>query len=264
MRSKAEELSVGCIGAGFFSQFHYDAWARVDGAVPIAAVDRDISKARATGLAAYGAAEEMLAAETPDIVDIISPPHTHFELIKLALAHKPRAIICQKPFCESLAQARQAVALSAQAGVPLIVHENFRFQPWYRVMRAALEAGEIGAPMQLTFRLRPGDGQGPEAYLDRQPYFQQMPRFLVHETLVHWIDTFRFLFGEPSAVFADLRKLNPVIAGEDAGLVMFAYDDGRRAMIDGNRHLDHAATNTRCTMGEAFAGRHGRRDQSGR
>ena len=31
-----------------------------------------------------------------------------------------------------------------------------------------------------------GDGQGPRAYLDRQPYFQQMPRFLIHETAIHY------------------------------------------------------------------------------
>ena len=54
----------------------------------------------------------------------------------------------------------------------------------------------LGALHGVAFRLRPGDGQGPRAYLDRQPYFQQMPRFLVIETAIHWIDTFRFLMGE--------------------------------------------------------------------
>ena len=103
-----------------------------------------------------------------------------------------------------------------------------------------------------TFRLRPGDGQGPRAYLDRQPYFQAMPRLLIHETGVHWVDTYRYLFGPVTHVYADLRQLNPVIAGEDAGLVIFDHASGVRARFDGNRHIDHAATNTRCTMGEAL------------
>jgi len=136
--------------------------------------------------------------------------------------------------------------------VPLVVHENFRFQPWYRVMKALIDAGEIGDLLQITFRLRPGDGQGPDAYLDRQPYFQKMPRFLVHETAVHWIDTFRYLAGAPVRVMADLRKLNPSIAGEDAGFILFDQGGGVRAVFDGNRLLDHAAANTRCTMGEAL------------
>ncbi|MEQ3679943.1 hypothetical protein [Pseudophaeobacter sp.] len=84
---------------------------------------------------------------------------------------------------------------------------------------------------QVTFRLRPGDGQGAEAHLDRQPYFQNMPRFLVHETAVHWVDTFRYLLGNPLSVYADLRRENPVIAGEDAGYVLFDHRDGVRAVV---------------------------------
>lgn len=245
-------LKVGCVGAGYFSRFHYDAWARIDGAEPVASVNRDIAKARATGLAAYDDLAAMLAEHRPDIVDIITPPPTHLAFIRQALAAKPKAVICQKPFCRDLDEAREAVRLSEAAGIPIVVHENFRFQPWYRAIKAQLDAGAVGDVLQLTFRLRPGDGQGERAYLDRQPYFQQMPRFLVHETAVHWVDTFRYLMGEPNAVFADLRKMNPVIAGEDAGYILFAYRHGVRAMFDGNRLLDHAAENTRCTMGEAL------------
>ncbi len=243
---------VGCIGAGYFAAFHYDAWARIDGADPVAAVDRDLARAEATGLPVFSQASEMLDEVRPDIVDIITPPPSHLETIRLALSHRPRAIICQKPFCRDLAEARQAVAMAKAAGVPLVVHENFRFQPWYRAIKAEIEAGRIGRLLQITFRLRPGDGQGPEAYLDRQPYFQSMERFLVHETAVHWIDTFLFLAGSPARVFADLRQLNPAIAGEDAGVILFDLGDGARAVFDGNRLLDHAATNTRCTMGEAL------------
>ncbi len=246
------DLKVACIGAGYFSQFHYDAWSRIEGADLVASADQDIEKARATGLASYDNAAAMLDEVRPDIVDIITPPPTHFETIKLALGATPKAVICQKPFCTSQDEAREVARLSQEAGIPVIVHENFRFQPWYRKIRALIDDGTLGQVQQLTFRLRPGDGQGPRAYLDRQPYFQQMERFLVHETAVHWIDTFRYLVGEPAAVFADLRQLNPVIAGEDAGYILFRYPGGARAMFDGNRLVDHAAENTRCTMGEAL------------
>jgi len=76
-----------------------------------------------------------------------------------------------------------------------------------------------------------------------------MAKFLIHETGIHWVDVFRFLFGEPSSVYADLQKLNPVINGEDTGHFVFHYPTGLRAHFDGNRLLDHAAENTRLTMG---------------
>ena len=122
--------------------------------------------------------------------------------------------------------------------------------PWYREARRLLDAGALGSPHGIAFRLRSGDGQGPDAYLDRQPYFQTMERFLIHETGIHFIDTFRFLMGEVSAVTANLRRRNPAIAGEDAGIVMFEFADGTTGLFDGNRLNDHAARNCRLTMGE--------------
>ena len=90
-------------------------------------------------------------------------------------------------------------------GGQLVVHENFRWQPWYREAHRLIRDGVLGKLHSVAFRLRPGDGQGPRAYLERQPYFQKMPRLLVHETAIHWIDTFRFLMGEITAVYASLH-----------------------------------------------------------
>ncbi|NJM35524.1 MAG: Gfo/Idh/MocA family oxidoreductase, partial [Rhodomicrobium sp.] len=142
--------------------------------------------------------------------------------------------------------------LAERQNALLVVHENFRFQPWYRKIAELIAAGHCGEVYQVGFRLRPGDGQGPGAYLDRQPYFQTMERFLIHETGIHWIDTFRFLLGEPDWVLADLRRLNPAIAGEDAGFFLYGFEDGRRALFDANRLCDHPAENRRRTMGECL------------
>lgn len=243
-------VRVACVGAGYFSQFHYGSWARMDGATLIGACDTDLTRAAATGLPAFDDLQIMLANIQPDLLDIILPPSAHAAAIRTALAAGLKWIICQKPFCLDLGEAQQIVAEAKAAGATLIVHENFRFQPWYRAIKSDLDAGHIGEVLNATFRLRPGDGQGPRAYLDRQPYFQNLPRFLIHETAVHWIDTFRYLFGPAKAVYADLRRINPAIAGEDAGHVIFDHGPVR-ALFDGNRHLDHMADNLRRTMGEA-------------
>jgi predicted dehydrogenase len=245
-------LRVACVGAGYFSRFHYESWARADRVDLVGSCNRDITKARATGLQAFDDLGAMLAVTQPDLLDIILPPVAHAATIRTALAAGIKSIICQKPFCQSLAEAQSIAAEADAAGARIVVHENFRFQPWYRRIKAALDDGVIGTLHQMTFRLRPGDGQGPRAYLDRQPYFQKMERFLIHETAVHWVDTFRYLLGNPLSVYADLRQINPAIAGEDAGYVLFEHPGGVRALFDGNRHLDHAADNLRRTMGEAL------------
>ena len=246
------DLKVACVGAGYFSQFHIGSWTRIDRAQLVSVCDHDITKANATGLHAYNDLSKMLAEQAPDILDIILPPTAHMQTIRTALDAGTKWIICQKPFCLNVEEARHITTEAEAAGATLIIHENFRFQPWYRTIKHALGRGDIGQVHQATFRLRPGDGQGPDAYMSRQPYFQKMDRFLVHETAVHWVDTFRYLLGNPLSVYADLRQLNPAISGEDAGYIIFEHANGVRALFDGNRHLDHGASNLRRTMGEAL------------
>lgn len=246
------QIRVACVGAGYFSRFHYGSWARMDRVDLVGSCNRDLAKAQATGLNAYSDLDEMLSTQQPDLLDIILPPVAHADTIRTALRHGVKTMICQKPFCQTLNEARTLTQEAEDAGATIIVHENFRFQPWYRSMKSILEQGKIGQVQQVTFRLRPGDGQGPDAYMDRQPYFQTMEKFLIHETAVHWVDTFRYLLGNPTGVYADLRQINPAIAGEDAGYVLFDHPGGVRALFDGNRNLDHAADNLRRTMGEAL------------
>lgn len=242
---------MACAGAGYFAQLHHAAWQAVDGARLVAVADSNADAPVPAAVARHRDLECLLKSHDIDILDIATPPDTHVALIELAIASGVRRIICQKPFCGTLAAARRATGLAADAGADLIVHENFRFQPWYRALKDIIASGRLGHIFQFRFALRPGDGRGPDAYLDRQPYFQTMDRFLVHETAVHFLDVFIYLLGWPDHVYADLRRLNPHIAGEDAGLIILGYADGRRAVFDGNRLADHAAANPRLTMGEA-------------
>jgi predicted dehydrogenase len=243
------------VGAGYWAQFQFEGWR--DAGTPVIAMCNRTA-ANAEPLAerfgvprCYARIEEMLDEERPSIVDVILPPAVQEPAVRAAL-QRGIPTICQKPFGADLREAEAMAALAESQNTPLVVHENFRFAPWFRECRRLIDSGHFGRLHGITFRLRPGDGQGPRAYLDRQPYFQIMPQFLVRETAVHFIDTFRFLFGEVVAVTARLRRLNPVIAGEDAGLLIFEFDDERTGLFDGNRLNDHVARNPRTTMGEMW------------
>lgn len=249
-------LRVAVAGAGYFCQFQLDGWKRIPGIELVGICNRDAAKAQALatrfGVAqVYPDLEAMLEASKPDLLDIVTPPVTHAEYVSAA-ARRGIATICQKPFGRTHAEAKALADAAARAGILLAIHENFRFMPHFREMKRLLDAGQLGALHSVAFRLRPGDGQGPEAYLARQGYFQKMPRFLVFETAIHLIDTFRYLAGEVSAVTARLRRLNPAIAGEDAGYIVFEFANGATGLFDGNRLNDHVAANPRRTMGECW------------
>ena len=104
----------------------------------------------------------------------------------------------------------------------------------------------------ITVRTRTGDGWQSDAYMARQPYFREMPKFLIFETGVHFIDTFRSLAGEIEGVYASLRTLNSDIIGEDAGVVMFEFANGGQGMWDANRYNEPNCDDARFTFGEVL------------
>lgn len=247
------KLKVAVVGTGYFSQFHFDAWSRCPDVeiVGVSSLDRDAAQTNGErfGCPAYDDVALMCGAAKPDLLDIITPPPTHEEMIAVAASFGVD-VVCQKPFCGTLEAARRATEYAEHHNINVTIHENFRFQPWYGAIKSILDERRLGRLFQATFRLRPGDGQGAEAYLARQPYFRDMKRFLVHETAIHWIDVFRYLIGEVETVWADMSRLNEAIAGEDRCLIVMTHEDGARSVLDGNRLSDHVAKNRRLTMGE--------------
>ncbi len=249
----SRNLDVAIVGLGYFSTFHLDAWSRRPDTKLVGLADLSEDRRKwaqdGWGVETYGDATDLLDAHDPDVVDLVAPPPAHAKLIAAA-SRQGRIIICQKPFCTSVAEAEAVTAAAEAAGVTLIVHENFRFQPWHRTIKQVLDSGRLGKIFQARFDLRPGDGRGADAYLNRQPAFQTMPRLLIHETGIHFVDLFRWLFGDVTAVYADLRRRNPVIAGEDSGTLVLDHDGEAQSTFDGNRLLDHVTDNLRRTMGE--------------
>jgi predicted dehydrogenase len=242
------------IGAGYFAPFQYEAWTRIPEVEIVALYNRTGERARPL-MAQYGVARYyddwrmMLDRERPDFVDIITPPETHEEMCAFAAARGIH-IVCQKPLAPTYDTSRRIVENAANAGVRFMVHENFRWQPWYRAIKDVQARGEIGEFTHVHFLMRMGDGWGADAYLARQPFFREYPRLLIYETGVHFIDTFRFLLGEVSSVVAETKRLNPAIRGEDAGQLLLKFQNGATAFWDANRYNESEAETPRFTFGE--------------
>lgn len=260
------------VGAGYFSQFHFDAWSRLEN-VDLAAVCDANEEVAGQAAKTYEIANhytdfaEMLDREQPDFVDIVTGPDSHLSLVTQA-AQRGIAIICQKALAPTFEEAKQIVQVAQASGSRLMVHENFRFQRWHREIRRQIDSGAIGDRLHgIAFRSRMGDGWQADAYMGRQPYFRTMPRLMVFETGVHFIDTFRYLAGEISGVYASLNQWNPDIVGEDAATILFEFESGASGLWDGNRFNETNAENPRLTFGEALVEGNGgsiRLDATGR
>lgn len=254
------KLKGAVIGTGYFSHFHLDAWTRFNDVELVACCDTDTNKvasvANQYGIDKhYGDYRQLLDAHELDFVDIVTRPDTHLEIVRDICSRWPNgdgpAIICQKPLAPNIDDVNEIANVVRKSGVRLMVHENFRFQPWYREIKSLIDHGRIGDRLHtVSFRNRAGDGWGDDAYLARQPYFQTMEKFLIFEAGIHTIDTFRYLGGEIEAAWCQHRKLNPVIAGEDTAIGVFRFTSGATGLYDANRFNESTADNPRYTFGE--------------
>jgi predicted dehydrogenase len=248
------KLKGVAIGAGYFSKFQYEAWTRIP-EVEITALCNSNKERAKNIMEPYGVKnhytdyKEMILKEKPDFVDIITPPETHFEMCKFAADHGVH-IICQKPLAPTIEESQKIVDYVAQKNVRFVVHENFRFQPWHREIKKIIDQGDLGDLFSLNFRSRMGDGWGDDAYLARQPYFRDYKKLLIYETGVHFIDTFRYHAGEVESVYAMLKRLNPVIKGEDSGLMILNFENNSHAIWDANRYNENNFKKQRYTFGD--------------
>ena len=195
----------------------------------------------------------MLDARSPTLVDVVLPPVAqergscarrrarHPDHLPEALRHRPdagrgddragRTPPACRWWCTRTSASRPGSAKRAAASMP--------------ASSAALHG--------IAFRLRPGDGQGPQAYLDRQPYFQQMPRVpgardrgALHRHLP--LPDGRGACGDRAAAPAEPGR-SPARMPASAVRVRRRRAPG---LFDGNRLNDHVATNPRRTMGEMW------------
>jgi predicted dehydrogenase len=227
----------GLIGCGYFSQHHQEAWKRMPNVQIVAACDRDIQRAQAAAVRAYSSAEEMLDVEDLDFVDIVTRSTAHMELIAMA-AVRGLAIICQKPMAPDWETACRIVEVSENSRVRLMIHDNWRWQPWYRTAHSIIARGDIGSPVGYGFRCRWPDGSGDEPYA-KQAYFRELRRLMIDETLVHHIDTARFLFGNITSIYAEAERINARILGEDHAILTLRHVNQVLGWMDGHSLLDH-------------------------
>lgn len=235
-------MRIGVVGAGWVTQYHLPAWAKVAGAEVVAICDPDPAAARARAEAfgigrVHADLADMLAKGGLDAVDICSPRQCHADHVRQVVA-AGLPVLCQKPLGVDL---REAEALVADVGsrVPLMVHENWRFRPYYRVLKDWIDEGVLGeiTAIRLDFHssgMLP-DATGARPALVRQPFFTGLERLLVAEVLIHHLDTLRFLFGEFDLIGARLRRSNDAIRGEDSAMLRLTRtSDGVPLDVSGN------------------------------
>jgi predicted dehydrogenase len=224
------------IGCGYVSQFHLAAWPTVPDARIVALCDTDRPRLERAGrrmpsARLYTAAAELFDREDDlDFVEICTQPESHLELVRLA-ARRGVHILCQKPAAPSRSEFVSMVDACMTAGVRLMIHENWRFRPWYRALRGEIEAGAVGRPIRLRIahhdtRALRADGAA------QQPYLGTMRRLILIDVGCHLVDAARYLMGEIEAVSASIGRFGRWTVGEDVAMLSLSFAGGALGWLD--------------------------------
>jgi myo-inositol 2-dehydrogenase/D-chiro-inositol 1-dehydrogenase len=224
-------LNIAVLGAGRIGRIHAGniaahPLARLAGIadpVPQAAA----ALAEALGAPVLSPAQAMAA----DAVLIASPTPTHADYIEQAAA-AGRPVFCEKPIDLAVERVRACLAAVKQAGIPLMVGFNRRWDPHFGALKQRLDAGEIGDLELLTIISR-DPSPPPLAYV-------AVSGGLFRDMMIHDLDMACFLLGErPVAISAFGSSLvDPAIgaAGDvDTALVMLRTASGRLCQISNSR-----------------------------
>lgn len=142
------QIRVGLIGGGGIADYHIAGYQAYADKIRVTAVADVVPETLAHRMAELNAAgyddfRAMLAGADIDAVDICLPHHLHAAAI-VAAAEAGKHILCEKPLCLTLAEARIVRDAVRQAGVTLMCAHNKLFLPPVAEARRLLAEGAIG------------------------------------------------------------------------------------------------------------------------
>jgi predicted dehydrogenase len=146
---KTGKLRVAVLGAGKWAEHaHIPGWKR-DPRVELVAL-ADVVRERAEEVGARFSIPEVssdwqatVSRTDIDVVDVVTPSHTHFELAMAAL-ESGKHVLCEKPVAYDYRETRRAAGLARKKGLKTKLGFTFRYSPGVRYARALLDEGFVG------------------------------------------------------------------------------------------------------------------------
>jgi predicted dehydrogenase len=200
---RCREFRIGCIGAGFImADVHLAAYA--DAGFPVVAIASRTPAhagevARRWGIPRVHETPQALI-EDPDVevVDIAFPPDQQPALIRHALRQPHvKAILAQKPLAMDHSEAARLAEAARHSGKLVSVNQNMRYDQSMRVLRQVLDRGALGEPVIATIEMR--------AIPHWQSFLRDYDRLTLLNMSIHHLDVLRFLFGDPTEIYAAAR-----------------------------------------------------------
>jgi predicted dehydrogenase len=233
-QSNGKILRAAAIGTGKISEQHLRFLSSTPGVKLVGVCD--LSPALAAYAAkefgaesAYTDAAKMLAQAKPDVVHVLTPPHTHRNLVNICLSGGSHVIV-EKPVAPTHREFLELWELSRQKDLRLVEDHNYRFNEPILAIEKLLADGELGEVREVDVRMALAmRGKGSRYADPNLPHpSHNLPAGVIHEYITHLCYlTLRFM-PEVDRVAAAWSK--------HADDTVFKHDDLDALVIGGPVH----------------------------
>lgn len=225
-------LRAAVIGCGAISYEHLPFLTSSPDAELVGLCDRSRALAEAArnhfgAGTVYTDAGEMLTAERPDVVHVLTPPQTHDALVRQALAAGAH-VVCEKPMTGTAEETIGLIEAASTAGRILIESRNLLFNDPVLTLLKMVSSGKLGEVRECDILLGLDFLGGPFGDRNLAGPGVAIPGGAVHDFLPHLVYLFQALTGtaEADAVHGELsnRSGNPRAGFDFLDALVFAGD----------------------------------------
>ncbi len=166
----------------------------------------------------------------PDIVSILTPSGNHASHIMDVLRLK-RHIICEKPMCLRISDAKKIIKLSQIVNKKVYVVMQNKFNPPVVKLRDDIKKNKLGKIFHASVIVR---WKRDQHYYDQAKWrgTWKLDGGVVSNQASHHLDLLRTIMGEPVSVFAKSQSHLAKIECEDTALIVFKFKGNKTAIME--------------------------------
>lgn len=207
----SSSIKTAIVGYGLSGKVFHGPFLRADENFEVAAVVTSDAARQAEAQQDHPQArihssfDELLATEEDlDLVILSSPPDTHLDFASRALA-AGAAVIVDKPFVPTVADAATLKAAAEAAGRPLMVFQNRRWDGDFLTIQRLIADGELGEVFAFESAFEHWAPTATSGWKDQLPVEQAGG--VLYDLGSHLIDQALVLFGPAAEASATLRRV---------------------------------------------------------
>jgi predicted dehydrogenase len=167
-------------------------------------------------------------ADQLDLVVLASPPGVHLEQ-GLSFLGRGVALVVDKPFAASVAEAEKLIQRAQEVGKALIVFQNRRWDGDFLTVKKLLDSGKLGDVYQFESSFEHWAPNANSRWQDLTP--ASLGGGVTFDLGSHLIDQALTLFGPIAELRSDLRTIREGGGNDDASFVELHHQSGVRSRL---------------------------------